>query len=81
MLKIQLCHHRSKLHFFIYSNRKGLIEYVVMLHNILFFTVFILNKSCGDLFKKHVIVLLPQTFEWYRMYIACISLYYNLYLC
>ncbi len=39
MLKIQLCLHRNKLHFKIYSNRKQFILIVIIFHN---FTVFTL---------------------------------------
>jgi len=40
MLKIQLCHHRNKLHFKIYSNRKQLFLIVIIFHNITFFCFF-----------------------------------------
>jgi len=49
MLKIQLCHHRNKLHFKIYSNRKQFFEFVITFTNITVFTVFLINKcSLGE---------------------------------
>jgi len=43
MLKIQLCHHRNKLYFKIYSNRMQLFEIVIIFHNIAIFTVFLIK--------------------------------------
>ncbi len=43
MLKIQLCHHRNKLHFELCSNRKELFEIVIMFHNITNITEFFIK--------------------------------------
>ncbi len=37
MLKIQIYHHRNKLHFKMYSNRKQLFYIVIIFHNITIF--------------------------------------------
>ncbi len=36
-------HHRNKLHFKIYSNRKQLFKIVIIFHNIAVFTVFFIK--------------------------------------
>jgi len=56
MLKIQLCHHRNKLHFKIYSNRNRLFEIVIIFHNISVFTV--INKCSLGEHKRHLTNLL-----------------------
>ncbi len=44
MLKIQLCHHRNKLHFKIYSNREQSFLIVIIFHNIT-----VLNHMCDQI--------------------------------
>jgi len=48
MLKIHICHHRNKLHFKMYSNRKQILSYISQYY---FFSVYLI-KCILRLFSK-----------------------------
>ncbi len=72
MLKIQLCHHINKLDFKIYSNRKQILEIVIIFHNILLRTrkklcesiIFFMSLHCLEHKKKMENIIFDKFYSY-----------------
>jgi len=59
MLKIHICHHRNKLHFKMYSNRKQILSYISQYY---FFSVYLIKCILRLFFKNIQKSYRPQNF-------------------